>query len=106
MKHSELVRNVVSWNNRFPLDRWWRMKHNIPFMSPDHRESSFIYQLLEFEEDKLFMKKFQTERKEEKDTYIPGIGEIFNSPVTLEDFTKEAEREIEEQLKIEQDGRR
>lgn len=105
MKHSELIQSVVSWNNRFPLDRWWRVKHNVPFMSPAHRESSFLHQLMEFEEDKLYAKEFLTKHDEKEDKYIPGIGDIFKSPTTLEDFSSEAEREIEEMLKIEQNGR-
>ena len=24
MKRSELVQNVINWDSRFPLDRWWR----------------------------------------------------------------------------------
>ena len=56
MERSELEQAIVSWNNRFPLDRWWRNKHEVAFMSPVHRESSFLYQLFEFEEDKLFSK--------------------------------------------------
>lgn len=106
MKHSELIQGVVSWNNRFPLDRWWRIKHNVSFMSPVHRESSFIYQLMEFEEDKLYLKEFQTEREKDEDKYIPGTGDIFKAPTTIEDFSTEAEREIEEMLKIEQNGGR
>lgn len=106
MKHSELIQGVVSWNNRFPLDRWWRIKHNVSFMSPAHRESSFIYQLMEFEEDKLYLKEFQTEREKDEDKYIPGIGDIFKAPTTIEDFSTEAEREIEEMLKLEQNGGR
>lgn len=106
MKHSELIQGVVSWNNRFPLDRWWRIKHNVSFMSLAHRESSFLYQLMEFEEDKLYLKEFQTERGKDEDKYIPGIGDIFKAPTTIEDFSTEAEREIEEMLKLEQNGGR
>ena len=106
MRRSELIQGVVSWNNRFPLDRWCRIKHNVSFMSPEHRESSFIYQLLEFEEDKLYLKEFQAEHEKNKDKYIPGIGDIFKAPTTIEDFSTEAEREIEEMLKLEQNGGR
>lgn len=102
MKRSELVQNVINWDNRFPLDRWWRMKHNIPFMSPAHRESSFLFQLFEFEEDKLFLK---TVEKEEKDDYIPGIGEFLKSEPSMESFDNEAQREIEKLLKQEENGR-
>lgn len=49
------VRNfVIAWSIRFPVDRWWRKKHNVAFNSLEHRESSFLDQLIEFEEDKLF----------------------------------------------------
>lgn len=102
MKRSELVQNVINWDNRFPLDRWWRMKHNIPFMSPAHRESSFLFQLFEFEEDKLFLK---TVEKEEKDDYIPGIGEFLKSEPSMESFADEAQRKIEKMLKQEENGR-
>lgn len=100
MKHSELVQNVINWDSRFPLDRWWRMKHNIPFMSPEHRESSFLFQLFEFEEDKLFLKAVD----KEEDNYIPGIGEFLKSETSLESFTDEAQREIEKMLKQEENG--
>ena len=104
MKREELTTCVVSWNARFPMDRWWRKKYNVPFMSPTHRESSFIAQLIEFEEDKMFEKMFHTD-KEASEKYVPGVGDLFKTPGTLEDFTKEAEREIEEMLKLENNGR-
>lgn len=43
------------WNINFPLDRWWRLKHKIPFGSKAHMEANFIDMLVEFEEDKLFV---------------------------------------------------
>ena len=103
MKSSELEQAVVSWNNRFPLDRWWRNKHEVAFMSPVHRESSFLYQLFEFEEEKLFSKVVETGSFNEV-KYIPGSGDIFRTPATMEDFTKEAQREICEMLKMEENG--
>lgn len=105
MERSELEQAVVSWNERFPLDRWWRNKHEVAFMSPVHRESSFLHQLFEFEEDKLFSKAITDSNvKDNKDIYIPGSGDIFKTPVTIEDFTKEAQREIDEILKMEDNG--
>ena len=103
MKRSELIQSVVSWNNRFPLDRWWRIKYNIPFMSPAHRESSFINQLIEFEEDKLFL---QIHNKNNVEEYIPGVGDFLKSPKTLKDFAEEAQREIKELLKLEENASR
>lgn len=98
MKRNELIQSVISWNTRFPIDRWWRIKHNVAFMSPAHRESSFIHQLMEFEEDKLFMKEVVTD---DADKYIPGIGEMFKTAQTQEAFLDEAQREIEEMIKLE-----
>lgn len=45
--------NIIEWNVRFPLDRWWRNKHGIAYNSPAHRESNFLDQLFEFKEERL-----------------------------------------------------
>lgn len=66
MISSDIRNYIVDWNIRFPIDRWWRKKYNIAFNSSAHRESNFLDQLIEFEEDKVFMELT------EKDTYIPG----------------------------------
>lgn len=54
MKPDDIKDYVIHWNSRFPIDRWWRKKYNVAFNSSVHRESSFIDQLIEFEEDRLF----------------------------------------------------
>jgi len=50
----ELRAFVTKWNVDFPIDRWWRLKHNVAFNSSAHREVSFLDMRFEFEEDKLF----------------------------------------------------
>ena len=45
---------MIQWNLKFPLDRWYRKKYGIPFMSKQHRESSFLDIRREWEEDQLF----------------------------------------------------
>jgi hypothetical protein len=47
---------VYDWNNSFPIDRWWREKHQIPFNSKSHREVSLLDMRFEFEEDNLYTK--------------------------------------------------
>lgn len=82
MKTIDEIRTfMIQWNNKFPIDSWWRRKHNIAFMSPEHRECSFIAQLMEYEEEQLFMKARQQKEKEEKneDPYIPNIGQWLKS---------------------------
>lgn len=45
---------VVRWNNKFPLDNWYRKKYNIAFNSPQHRETSQIDVFFEWEENKMY----------------------------------------------------
>jgi hypothetical protein len=54
MTNKDFRNYVTSWSVKFPVDRWWRKKYNIAFNSSAHRESNFIDQLIEWEEDKLF----------------------------------------------------
>jgi len=66
----EKVRNfIIDWNIRFPIDRKWRKKFNLAFNSRDHRESNFLDQLIDIEEDNLFDELFNS------DTYHPGTGD-------------------------------
>ena len=73
---------VLNWNLRYPIDRWWREKHNISFNSEVHRVSSFIDQLIEFEEDKMFRELIKEELEKGKEDneerlvkeYVPGYG--------------------------------
>ena len=47
---------IVEWNNKYPYDRWWRSKYNIPFGSKQHKETNFISMKIEYQEDLLFQK--------------------------------------------------
>jgi len=47
---------MYEWNERFPIDRWWRQKHKIAFNSAAHREVSFLDMRFEFEEELTFAK--------------------------------------------------
>lgn len=64
---------VYSWNNNFPIDRWWRQKHQVAFNSSVHRESCFIDMYFEFLEDKLW-ERVTREQEDEGEQYIPGKG--------------------------------
>lgn len=103
MERSKVTNAVISWNLRFPVDRWWRMRHNVPFMSPVHRETSFLDQMFEYEEEKMFL---PTKTEDDTDKYVPGIGEMFKerAAATLQEFTAEAKNEIAEMLKMENNG--
>lgn len=45
---------AVGWNNRYPLDRWYRRKYNIGFGTAAHRELCQINIFLEYLEDMIF----------------------------------------------------
>lgn len=60
---------IIDWNIKFPYDRAWRKKYNIPFNSSDHMGISFLDQIFDLEEDKLF------EELSSEDQYIPNTGD-------------------------------
>lgn len=73
------------WNINFPLDRWWRIKHKIPFGSKAHLEANFIDMLIEFEEDKIFLEIEKS--KFERDT--ANNPELKSEEEQFEDFMEE-----------------
>lgn len=63
---------IFEWNNNFPIDRWWREKHNIPFNSQAHRDISYMDVCFEFIEEKSIEKIIKEREKIRKDPYIVG----------------------------------
>ena len=70
MQTDNIKNKVIDWNIRFPVDRWWRKKHNVAFGSSEHRKTSFFDQLFEWEEDRLF-----AELENNRDEYIINSGD-------------------------------
>lgn len=68
-----LKNEIIEWNSKFPVDRWWRLKHNVPYMSKQHREASFIDMLFEFEEEMMF------NELDSESTYTPNTGNWLNT---------------------------
>jgi hypothetical protein len=54
MAAEHLEAQVLRWNARFPLDRWYRKKYNIPFGSEQHRKISQMDIYFDHLEDKMF----------------------------------------------------
>lgn len=73
----DIRRYVYDWNIRFPLDRWWREKHGIPFGSKEHRDANFIDILYEYTEDKMVAEYLRDKDKETEETevYKAGAGD-------------------------------
>jgi len=53
---------VQEWNLRFPIDRWWRERHEVAFNSPEHRAISFFDMRFEFEEELMFRRRDRINR--------------------------------------------
>lgn len=90
--------SVISWNVRFPTDRAWRKKYNVPYNSKAHLESNFLDQLFDIEEDKLFEELLNEEQ------YIPNAGDWLKTdkPKTQEDEISSLREEFKD-LDLEDD---
>lgn len=70
------IRNfLIEWNYKFPLDKWWRDKHNVVFLSEEHKKTTQLQITLEYLEEKLFEEFIEEGKKRvqiEKD-YNSGI---------------------------------
>jgi hypothetical protein len=63
---------IFNWNNKFPLDRWYRRKYDIPFNSKEHRDISLLDILIDYQEDFIFrtMPEDLRQRKKDKEDYL------------------------------------
>lgn len=61
----DLEKFVIDWNNKFPLDRWYRKKYNLRFNSSQHRGTNLVDIYFEFIEDRLY-KEAETKTSVEK----------------------------------------
>lgn len=81
---NNIEQSIIVWNNRFPLDRWWRKKYNTPYLSPEHRKSTFFGQYYEYYEDRLF-KDYYAEKEKEggvvSSKYVPISGNWWKGKV-------------------------
>lgn len=57
---------MLQWNLRYPFDRWWRNKHEIPFGSITHRETTLLQMVFELRED-MYFRRLAKEAVEEPD---------------------------------------
>lgn len=93
MDKNDIRNKVIEWNIRFPYDHKWRVKHNIAFMSLAHKESNFLDQMFEFDEDELYYELSQPE------DYVIDSGEWLKQstqPKNVESLIEEAQNEMKE----------
>lgn len=67
---------VVDWLTRFPIDKWWREKYNVPFGSAQHRSMKYRDMVFEYVEHEMHEKyRKEDAKKEELDLSDLGDGE-------------------------------
>lgn len=72
---ADLKAFLIDWNNKYPIDFWWRKKYNIPFGSEAHLKANFLDMYADFLEEKMmneFIKKDDKKADEEFDLANPG----------------------------------
>lgn len=84
IKYDKLKEFVLDWNVKFPIDHWWREKHKVAFLSTFHKESSFLHQLMEWEEENLFM-----ELREDVEDYKPNTENFLKPQFNLQSISEE-----------------
>lgn len=66
---------IRRWNINYPVDRWFREKHKIPFNSKKHRSSSILNMRMEFEEDLLYREESAKLANKKTKSYTPSRGD-------------------------------
>jgi hypothetical protein len=56
---------IIEWNNKNPLDYFWRKKYNIPFGSADHKSITFLDQAIDYHEERLMKIHRENEAKKQ-----------------------------------------
>ena len=93
MDLNELREKIIQHNLNFPYDRVWRKKYNVPYSSTLHKEISFLDQIFDIEEDRLF-----NELSEEQ-PYIPNTGNWLKQQKTTSDSIEDAIAEFRDEFK-------
>ena len=76
------------WTSSFPIDRWWRKKHEVAFGSKEHFSSSRIDMTLEYVEDKIFEEISKKSEEESKDGFTEEEDNLLNKVTNTESFWK------------------
>ena len=69
-KRIEIRQFAIDWNNKFPLDFWYRRRYNIRFNSKKHRSVNLIDVLIEFEEVLVIQEYRERGIKVENDLFL------------------------------------
>jgi len=66
-KNKTIIRkNIIDWNNKYPIDFLWRKKYGVAFGSPEHRQMSFLDMKFDIEEE-IFMRNLANNSDKKQD---------------------------------------
>lgn len=91
----DLKKFVISWNNHFPLDKWWRERYRIPFGSPAHLEANQTDILFEYLEQEAYAERDLSAMEEVKRKALLEKGIWINKVEVPEDNIDEMFDKIE-----------
>lgn len=92
---------VLSWNVKYPIDRWYRERYKMPFNSAIHRDTFLIDILIEWEEYQLYKDLLtQEEYKPNTNNWMKKVEDTRTEEQKAIDF----ENEVRERFKQQRNG--
>jgi hypothetical protein len=88
---------VRQWNNKYPIDRWWRERYNVSFGSELHLNQSLLDMRIAFEEE-MYFKKMDIESSSKAKKYSPGRGDWLSKQPKFNKMTNEDVDDIFDKL--------
>jgi len=68
---------IINWNQKWPIDFWWRKKYNVSFGSEEHRQANFIQMYYEWYEAEAMKQWYSDDEGDEsQDSDIPKDAEV------------------------------
>ena len=90
---SLIRREILLWNQKYPIDLHWRKKYRVAFGSKAHLEVSFIDMKIDLEEEEMLNEARRLYNK--KDSGEDEIDEILNIPKVEKMSAKEIDNEFD-----------
>ena len=54
---------INQWNEKHPIDLWWRKKYGVSFGSEEHRKQTHIQMFIEYIEDLRLKKNIRNQKR-------------------------------------------
>lgn len=90
---------ILKWNSDYPIDRYWRKKHNVAFNSEVHRQTTLLDMRIEFEEDQLFNRPKEDKSKM---VYSPGTNNYLKKRAKFVKVSEQEAKDIFDSIDITQ----